>query len=79
MGLMSLGESLVRGSVVSVGKFLSTPTLNLSVTISFVGIKLVDMNVLLIREGASLEKTMEPIGSLIRTVISPGFLDNDDH
>ena len=71
MGLLDLGNAK------SVVNFLSTPTLDLSVTISIAGMKLVGLNVSLIREGTSLEKTMEPIGNLIRTVTNLGFQDND--
>jgi hypothetical protein len=53
------------------------PTLKMNVTISFVGIQLVDMSVSLIREETSLERMMEPFGSLIQKVTSFGFPPND--
>jgi hypothetical protein len=74
---MFLMESLDPGSVVNVKSFLSMPTLKLDVTISFVGIRLVDMSASLTREETSLERMMEPFGSLIQKVTSPGFLHNE--
>lgn len=72
-----LGELLDPGSVMNVKSFLSMPTLSLDVTISFVGIPLVDLSVSLTREETSLERTMEPFGDLMRAVTRFGFGDND--
>lgn len=63
-----LGGLLDRGSAANVKRFLSLPTLNLNVTISFVRIPVVGMNVSLTRGETSLEKMMEPIGGLMTTV-----------
>jgi hypothetical protein len=61
------------GLVTSAKDLLSMPRLHLTVTISFVGIPLVDLNVSLTREIISLKKMTEPFGDLIQTVLRQGF------
>lgn len=65
------------GNVVNVENFLSMPTSDLTVTISFAGMKLVELSVSLTRESTSLEKMMGPIGNLMTQVTSSGFQRND--
>jgi hypothetical protein len=68
---------LDRGLVTNVEKFLSMPTLGVTLTISFVGIPIVALNVSLTREETSLERVMEPFGNLIQKVTRQGFGLND--
>jgi hypothetical protein len=53
------------------------PTLDVTLTISFVGIQIVSLNVSLTREETSLEKMMGPFGSLMEQVIRPGSGRNE--
>lgn len=77
MDLTWLEGLLDRGSAASVKSFLSMPTLNLNVTISFVGIPLAGLNVSLTREETSLERMMGPFGDLMTKVTSLGFLHSE--
>jgi hypothetical protein len=61
----------------NVESLLSMPTLHLKLTISFVGIPIVSLNVSLISEETSLEKVMGPFGSLMEQVIRPGSERNE--
>lgn len=74
--LLRMG-SLALGPVVGVGKILSTPISGLTLTISFVGIPVVSLNVSLTSEETSLESVMEPFGSLMQRVAKFGLEHSD--
>lgn len=63
--------------MIAASSLLNMPTLDLKLTISFVGIPVVSLSVSSIREDQSLKKVMAPFGDLIQTVIKPGLGLND--
>jgi hypothetical protein len=71
-------ESSVLGLVANVESALNTPTLELRLTMSFVGIPIVDMSASLTRSIPSLKRTMEPFGDLMRTALRLGLGDNKE-
>jgi hypothetical protein len=71
-------ESSVLGLVANVESVLNTPTLELRLTMSFVGIPIVDLNASLTRKIPSLKRTMEPFGDSMQTVLRSGFGDNKE-
>ena len=72
-----LTESLGLGPVLNVENSVSTPTLEIKLTMSFVGIPLVILNGSLTRKTRSLEKMMGPFGDLMERVIRFGSGQDD--
>jgi hypothetical protein len=70
-------ESSDLGNAVNARRFLSMPTWELKLTISFAGTNLVDLHASLTRDILSLKKMMEPFGDLIQTAINGGFPPNE--
>jgi hypothetical protein len=72
-----LRESLDPGRVMNVKRFLNMPTLESTLTISFVGIPIVRLSVSLTRKETSFERVMEPFGDLMGMVTKFGFGHDD--
>jgi hypothetical protein len=60
-----------------VDSLLNTPTLEMTLTMSFVGIPLVTLNASLTRGNKSLKRMMEPFGNLMERVIRFGSGQDD--
>jgi len=75
-----LTEWLDLGPVASAEKSHSTQTLDMTLTMSFVGIPIVTLNASLTREIPLLKKMMEPFGDLMGMVtrFGSGLSDYDD-